>query len=303
MLVLTFLLCGSIGFAQDSTLTLWPGGVPGAIDDPEYVEGLFKERAHRIARVSDPTIAVYLPSQDIETGTAVVICPGGGYSYLSIGPEGFDVARWLASYGVAAIVLKYRLPSDRIMKEKSIGPLQDAQRAVRLVRKHAKQWRIDKDKIGIMGFSAGGHLAATLSTQFDREVYPNPIELSARPDFSILIYPVISMTNSLTHGGSRTNLIGEEPGEVLITQYSNEQQISQETSPAFLVHAADDGAVPVGNSIAYFNGLNALDIPAEMHIYESGGHGFALGDYDHSAGAWPETLQEWLKGRGLLGDQ
>ena len=206
-----------------------------------------------------------------------MICPGGGYSWLAIYPEGTLVAARLNSFGISAFVLTYRLPSDAIMVDKSIGPLQDGQEAIRIVPRHAKEWNIDPHKIGIMGFSAGGHLAATVSTHFADTVYQHGDTTSARPDFSVPVYPVISMDSTITHRGSNVNLLGPAPSMETIRYFSADQCVSKDTPPAFIVQAADDKTVPVQNSIAYFLALNKYGIPCELHMYESGGHGFGLG--------------------------
>ena len=198
--------------SQNEILPLW-NKIPGEISAPDYTEKeIIKDgKVQSISLVTIPTLSVFLPKEIKPNQTAVIIFPGGGYSHLSIDKEGTKVAQWLNSLGIAAFVLKYRLPSDLIMKDKTIGPLQDAQEAIRYVRSNAVKWNIDSNKIGIMGFSAGGHLASTLATHYDDKTYESTIKTSARPDFSILIYPVISMENAITHKGSQTNLLGKEP--------------------------------------------------------------------------------------------
>lgn len=287
--------------AQVITLKVWPNGAPGAIENKNYKEEFVKrpDNFKRIAQVSNPTITVYLPPKEKATGTAVIICPGGGYAYLAIETEGDDIAKWLNKLGIAGIVLKYRLPSDMIMKNKSIGPLQDAQEAFRIVRRNAEKWGINENKIGVIGFSAGGHLASTISTHYNEKVYESD-NTNCRPDFSILIYPVISMKSELTHSGSRENLLGKNPDQDLINHFSNDLQVNKDTPPAFLVHSADDKTVPVKNSINYFIALNKFNIPAELHIYEKGGHGYGLGRGTGTETAWPEACKNWLKARGLL---
>jgi acetyl esterase/lipase len=202
--------------------------------------------------------------------------------------------------GVSAFVLKYRLPSDAIMKDKSVGPLQDVQEAIRIVRRNAKDWNINPRKIGIMGFSAGGHLASTASTHFTDKVYEVKDTTSARPDFSILIYPVISMDTAITHRGSRDNLIGKNPSKEQVVRFSNELQVNSNTPPAFLVHATDDNTVPVQNSMNYLLALKKNKVPGELHIYEKGGHGFGLGANKGTAAEWPNACKSWLKVKGLL---
>ena len=248
----------------------------------------------RIRDVSIPSITIYKALYPSEKRTAVIICPGGGYGILAAGHEGSDVAQVLNSWGITAFVLKYRLPDDSIMINKEIGPLQDAQRAIQLVRQNAKQWNVDPRKIGILGFSAGGHLAATASTHFNKAVIENPTGISLRPDFSILIYPVISFTDSLTHSGSRNNLIGKNPSADKINEYSNELQVNAKTPPAFLVHARDDNGVKYENSVQYYEALIKNNVAGELRLYEQGGHGFGMNNKTTSD-KWMERLKSWLK--------
>ncbi|WP_179021054.1 alpha/beta hydrolase [Winogradskyella forsetii] len=287
-----FLSC----FAQKDreVVQLWSDKIPNAIENSGFKEiEITKDSVvSSLEQVSRPTLTVFKPEEP--NGTAVIICPGGGYHHLAIHKEGYKVAEWLNTLGITAFVLKYRLPNDAIMKDKSIGPLQDAQRAMRYVRRTADNWSIDRAKIGIMGFSAGGHLAATLSTQYDKVVYETKDNISAKPDFSILIYPVISMKDTITHQGSKANLLGETPSEETIEFFSNESQIDANTPTTFLVHATDDKSVPVENSIQYYLGLKTYDLPVEMHIYKKGGHGFGLGK-GKTAHSWTSACSEWLK--------
>ena len=302
MATLFFMVALSLNvMAQPKAIDIWQGKVPGAIADPSYKLTADTIRASGfMCKVSNPILDMYPAAADKANGTAVVICPGGGYAGLAFKHEGAQVASWLNSLGVTAFVLKYRLPSNAIMKDKSVGPLQDAEEAIRIVRRHAKEWNINPAKIGIMGFSAGGHLAVTLSTHFDEHVYTPADETSARPDFSILIYPVISMNSQITHSGSRRNLLGDNPSEELVKLYSNELQVTANTPPAFLVHSSDDKVVPVQNSIDYALALGKYNISYELHIFKSGGHGYGLGKSDGTEKAWPEICKSWLKSRGLL---
>ena len=281
--------------AQNEVIPVWTKSIPGAIKVNSFIENVEYKDAipNSISKVNTPTLSVFLPDKNKSNGTAVIICPGGGYSHLAIDKEGYKIAQWLNSLGVAAFVLKYRLPNDEIMENKIIGPLQDAQESIRLIRRNAEKWNIEPSKIGIMGFSAGGHLAATLSTHYEDKVYSVADNVSARPDFSILIYPVISMSDSITHLGSRNNLLGRSPSPFLIEKYSNEKQVNSQTPPAFLVHAADDHSVPVENSLDYFKALKKNDIPVELHIYEKGGHGFGMGNKVTNQN-WPKTLEKWM---------
>ncbi len=287
--------------AQQKVIKLWPNKIPGAIENSSYKEVDLSNVSgiYRISKVTDPTLTVFNPSKDKVNGTAIIICPGGGYAHLAFTKEGVDVAKWLNSLGVTAFVLKYRLPSSKIMKDKSIGPLQDAQRAIRIVRSNAKQWNLNPNKIGIMGFSAGGHLAASLSTLYNQKVY-NSNTVSARPDFSVLLYPVISMEAKITHEGSRINLLGKHPTKAEVDHFSPELQVNKNTPPAFLVQAENDHTVPVQNSIDYFIALKKYNIPAELHIFQKGGHGFGLAKKGGTESYWPKLCENWMKQMGLL---
>jgi len=288
-------------FGQSKVINLWDGKVPGAIHNPGYQQTVDSaDNWIKMRFVSEPTLRMYPAPAQKATGTAIIICPGGGYSGLAIGHEGTQVAEWLNSLGITAFVLNYRLPNDAIMVDKSIGPLQDAQKAMRIVRQHAKEWGIHPGKIGIMGFSAGGHLASTLSTHFNEKVYESADATNARPDFSLLIYPVITMDAVATHMGSRVNLLGENPTSDRLKHFSNELRVNSETPPAFLIHSIDDAAVPVQNSIGYAQALAKHHVPCELHIYQSGGHGYGLGRSENTESSWPEACRKWLVARGLL---
>ncbi len=276
-------------------IPLYPDKVPNAkpLASREKTE-VGKDGILRISKVSEPTLMAFFPPRDKANGTAVIICPGGGYGILAASHEGTDVAKVFNEWGVTAFVLKYRLPDDSIMERKEIGPLQDAQRAIQIVRTDAQKWGIDKNKIGIMGFSAGGHLASTAGTHFSKAVISNTTNTSLRPDFMILLYPVISFSDSLAHMGSRTNLIGKDPSAEKIAYYSNELQVTKQTPPTFLVHAKDDGAVKVQNSIAFYDALQKNGVPAEIHLYEKGGHGFGMNNKT-SNDKWMDWLQAWMR--------
>ncbi len=290
------------GFSQTLTIKLWPDGIPGSITNPSYVEKITTAdgRITRCEKVVTPDLTVFLPAQDKANGSAVLICPGGGYSALAFDHEGNAIAKWLNDNGIAGIILKYRLPSDQIMKDKSIGPLQDAQEAMRVIRRNANDWKIDPKKVGVIGFSAGGHLASTLSTHYAEKVYEVKDNSSARPDFSLLIYPVVSFDTAITHRGSRNNLIGIKPDAKQVERFSNELQITAETPPAFLVHSADDKAVPVMNSIGYFRGLQKNNIPVELHVFQKGGHGYGLAPDRGTESSWPDLCIKWMKQIGIF---
>jgi len=298
LFTLLILLSGtSLAFSQNHTLNLWPG-LPPLQKESEQQEKSVKEGIVRISNVQTPSIEVYLPTQQIATGEAVVIFPGGGYGILAYDWEGTDFAKWLNSQGIAGIVVKYRLPLSTSLTDRKEVPLLDAQRAIRLVRQHAEAWHINPKQVGVMGFSAGGHLAATLSTSYTHEVAreTDAIDLlSARPDFSILVYPVISFRDAAAHSGSRKNLLGEQETPALVDRFSNELQVNADTPPTFLVHAQDDMAVPLQNSLLYFQALHAHGVKAALHIYPTGGHGFAFGMGKGAVSGWREVLLAWME--------
>lgn len=274
-------------------MPLYEGDVPNskAVENLEKITmggGVF-----RISDVSKPTLTRFIPLKP--NGQSVIICPGGGYTILAANHEGVDVAKALNELGVTAFVLKYRIPSDRTNVDRSLAPLQDAQQAIRLVRKNAAKWGLKVDKIGIMGFSAGGHLAATATTHFTMKADPSVSDtISVRPDFSILIYPVVSFVEEITHKGSRNNLIGDKPTAEQTQLFSNELQVTAQTPPTFLVHASDDGAVPVENSIRFYQACIKNKVPVEMHLYPKGGHGFGMNNRT-TEDKWFDRLANWLK--------
>jgi len=234
--------------------------------------------------ISIPSITMYKPTGNKTTGTAVIICPGGGYHTLLIKREGSDLARAFNKLGITAFVLKYRLPSDLTMQNRSIGPLQDVQQAIRLVRDRASKWGINPQKIGVMGFSAGGHLAASAGTHLQKESYHDQVLLPARPDFMLLINPVISLRDSITHIGSRNNLLGEQPKIDQINWLSNELQVTKNSPPTFLVHSDEDEVVSAHNSLVFYQALKKHNISTELHLYAKGNHGFLTGP----------TFDEWF---------
>ena len=266
---------------------LWPDGAPGA---------------KGTADGDKPSLTIYLPDKEKATGAAVVIFPGGGYGHLAMDHEGHQIAQWLNSIGVAGFIVKYRHRNSGAGYGHP-APIQDAQRAIRMVRSRAKEWGVDPGRIGIIGFSAGGHLASTAGTHFNTR-YSEPVDeidrSSARPDFMILMYPVISFTEWYTHKGSMVNLLGKNPDKDLMESFSNEKQVTPETPPTFLVHADDDKVVPSENSVAFYLALRKAKVPAEMHIYEKGGHGFGPGVGKGACSTWMALCANWMKGRGLL---
>ncbi len=283
--------------AQNITLPLW-NGTPPLQKEMDLKEEVVSEGIIRIGNVQIPTIEVYLPAKQIATGQAVVIFPGGGYSILAYDWEGTDFAKWLNSQGIAGIVVKYRLPKSASLTDPKEVPLMDAQRAIRLVRQNASGWNIDPTKVGIMGFSAGGHLASTLSTQYSHTVdrAMDAVDaLSARPDFSILVYPVITFVNPAIHSGSMKALLGENQTEELKKRFSAELNVTEETPVTFLVHAGDDTGVPVENSLLYYAALRAKGVSASLHVYPKGGHGFAFGMGKGPVENWRDVLLDWMK--------
>lgn len=266
---------------------LWSDGAPGARGSEDG---------------DKPTLTIYLPPSGKATGAAVVICPGGGYGHLAMDHEGHQIAQWLNSFGVAGFILQYR-HSKSGAGYGHPAPLQDAQRAVRTVRARAKEWKVDPERIGILGFSAGGHLASSAGTHFQNrydDAKDSIDKVSCRPDFMVLIYPVISFTEPFTHKGSRKNLLGDNPERELVENLSNERQVTSQTPPTFLVHGNDDTGVPPENSIFFYLALRKAKVPAEMHIYENGRHGFGLGKNFGPVSTWPTCCQVWMRNRGLL---
>lgn len=275
-------------------MPLYSGAVPNSKQAPNKETAVSKDNVLRISKVSVPTLTVYKPANP--NGMSVIICPGGGYSILAFDKEGTRVAEEMNKWGITAFVLKYRLPDDTTNIDRSIAPLMDAQQAIRLVRSKAAEWGLKNDKIGIMGFSAGGHLASTAATHFNSNVdVTNKDSTSIRPDFAILVYPVISFDSTITHKGSRNNLVGATASAKTIQHFSNDLQVNAKTPPSFLVHAGDDGAVPVENSIRYYQACVKYKVPAEMHLYPKGGHGFGMFNKTTSDN-WMERLKNWLGG-------
>lgn len=293
-----FLFLTNMALAQDFTLPLYPAG-----NVPNYQKTSEKETREPgdifwVRLVQTPDLAAYLPAKRHATGEAVIVCPGGGYGGLAYDWEGTDVARWLSSRGIAAFVLKYRLPVSKSNVTPHLSPLMDAKRAMRIVKANAAKWNINQNRIGIMGFSAGGHLASTLLTHFDEgnKASTDSIEQqSSRPDFGILIYPVISMTKPIMHAGSRNNLIGEHPDTALANYYSSELQVSKNTPPTFLLHAMDDDAVPVENSLLFFQAMKDKGVSGELHVYPRGGHGFALAIGKGALEGWTDLCVAWIR--------
>lgn len=284
-------------FSQSKLINLWGHSIPNSkeTDEKEVVDttGII-----RIYKVNTPTIEVFLPSKNNAIGMGVVICPGGGYHHLSYDWEGSDVAKWFNSKGIAAFVLKYRLPQSDAVVTSYEAPLQDAQRAIRWVRFHADKFYLKPNKIGVMGFSAGGHLASTLGVQFNMPNHFNeePLDkISAKPDFMILCYPVVTMKDDYMHKGSQNNLLGKNADDSLKIKYSNELHVTKEVSPTFIVHSGNDKSVPVENSLQLYKALNDNGVKTEMHIYPKGGHGYGLALNEGELKSWVDRLYDWLQ--------
>jgi acetyl esterase/lipase len=284
---------------SQTVMPLYSGSIPNSKPGPDLETSESEGGILRIGKISRPTLTIYLPPKEKASGAAVVICPGGGYTIVAAGHEGADVAKRLNEAGVAAFVLKYRIPDSSTMVNKEIGPLQDAERAMQIVRSHAGEWGLDVHRIGIMGFSAGGHLASTAGTHFNKSYIDNPHHISLRPDFMILVYPVISFTDEIGHIGSRNQLLGKNPAPGKIKEYSNEMQVTDQTPPAFLVHAKDDNTVPYANSVRFSDSLKKHGVPEKVFLYEKGGHGFGLINKTSNV-RWMDLCLQWMKERGII---
>ena len=283
--ILSF-LCG-LAAGQPKAELLWPDGAPGA---------------RGTAEGDKPTLTIYLPPQDKATGAAIVICPGGGYGGLAMDHEGHQIGQWLNSFGVAGFIVTYRHRNSGAGYGHP-APIQDAQRAIKTVRSRAAEWGVDPGRIGILGFSAGGHLASTAATHFNEsfcEARDAIDRVSCRPDFAVLVYPVISFTEPFTHVGSRTNLLGPNAAPALIEKFSNEKQVTPQTPPTFLFSTWEDTGVPAENSIAFYLALRKAKVPAEMHIFLKGPHGIGLGVNRGGASAWPGLCAKWMEESGFL---
>ena len=291
ILMSAFMVTKVVG-QNNTEIPLYINGIPNSIAAPNRESSTFKDNITLVAKVTVPSITVFKPAQP--NGKAVIICPGGGYGILAFDMEGTQVAEEFNKWGVTAFVLKYRLPDDLTMVDKTVAPLQDAQQAIRFIRSNASQWGIKTNQIGIMGFSAGGHLASTASTHFNFKTDPsNADNTSTRPDFAILIYPVISFDISIANMGSRNNLIGTKASDNATNFFSSELQVTKNTPPAFLVHAGDDAAVPVENSIRFYQACIKNKVPVEMHLYPKGGHGFGMKNKT-TDDSWLERLKNWM---------
>lgn len=294
------LTCFVLISCSQTVMPLYPDSIPNSKPAPDEEHSETDQRGiQRISNVSRPTLTVYLPPKEKANGAAVIVIPGGGYRMLAASHEGSDVAKRFNEMGVTAFVLKYRLPTDVTMINKEIGPVQDAQRAIQLVREKAKEWGIDKSRVGIIGFSAGGHLASTAGTHFNHAYINAGKKVNLRPDFMILIYPVISFADSITHMGSRNNLLGNEPSPERKMAFSNELQVNKKTPPTYLVHAENDSAVKVQNMLLFAVALQKNKVPFDFYLYEKGGHGFGMNNPTSDV-KWMDLVQEWMGKSGWL---
>jgi acetyl esterase/lipase len=298
-IILASLLITTLTLSGQQIIPLYEGEIPNSKPTPDEEKTEVKNGMLLVSKISRPTLAIYLPPAAKATGAAVVICPGGGYWVNAIGHEGVDIAKKFNEMGVAAFVLKYRIPSSTTMIDRTIGPLQDAQQAIKVVRQRAKEWNVNAMRIGIMGFSAGGHLASTAGTHYDSAFIDNPNKISLRPNFMILVYPVISLKAYIAHKGSVEQLLGKKPSKALVEYYSNELHIKTTTPPTFLVHASDDNGVKPINSILFYENLIKKKVPAELHIYQKGGHGFGL-DNKSTHDQWMDRCRAWMESNGWL---
>ena len=293
-----FFILVTLNLNAQKIISLYPGEVPNSkpcqnIEVTSEMDG----KPYEFRNVSKPTLTLYLPDKKIATRASVIICPGGAYEFISYQLEGTKIAKEYLKNGIAAFILKYRIPNNSFMIDKSIGPLQDSQQAIKIVREHAYEWNLDSKKIGIMGFSAGGHLASTAGTHFDKSYIQNVENTNLRPDFMILVYPIISLKDELTHKGSRVNLVGESPLPETILLLSNELHVTKKTPPTWLTHAGDDTIVSVENSIIFYQAMKQHNVPIEMHLYPMGDHGFVL---RLATNEWMKPMFKWMKTSGFV---
>jgi len=280
--LMLFLMVGYTAVAQQA-LPLYPDTIPGS--------------RVKLPKEEAPTLTLYLPIKEKAIGTAVLVIPGGAYGFLAFEEEGIAIGKAFAEKGIAAFVLKYRLPKKETMRDKSYGPLMDAQQAMKVIRSNAVNWNFNPARVGVIGYSAGGHLASTLGTHFSKSNIPNKDNIGLRPDFMILVYPVISMSDQLTHMGSKINLLGMEPSKEKVDLFSNELQVTKETPPTYLTHCGDDSIVDVNNSIVFYQALQKKGVDAELHLFPKGNHGFTQ---RLPVSEWLDPMLGFLKREGML---
>lgn len=301
ILLTSLFIIAALSLAAQKVIAVYGDGkIPGAIACNKNESHIVNPSNNResVSDVVEPSLTVYQPAVMNAARSAVIICPGGGYIHLAMTHEGYDVAAELNKAGMTAFVLKYRLPNDSCMEHKETAPLQDIQQAIILIKSHAADWGIDSSKVGVLGFSAGGHLASTAATHFTNSIASNPLRISVRPAFAVLIYPVISFSNELAHAGSKEKLLGKNPTEEMVNLFSNEKQVTPQTPPCFLVHAADDKTVPVKNSIRFYEALLENKVKGSLLIWQSGGHGFGLINPDTKE-TWISNAVSWLRLNGF----
>jgi acetyl esterase/lipase len=291
---LLFLVLNVTVLAQTAeTIKIWPDKPLYSLTatDHERVESSNDGASIYYYDITFPSFEYFKPEK--ANGAAIIVCPGGGYTRLAYANEGKGVGKWFAEHGIAAFVLRYRLPNDSLQEHKELVPLADAQQAIYFLRKNSSKYGIDANRIGIIGFSAGGHFASTLSTHFEKSIIPNEEKINLRPDYSILLYPVISMKENIAHAGSKKNLLGDNPSDSLVNEFSNETKITANTSPTFILHAADDKSVNCENSILYMEALKKNNVSVSFHLFPSGGHGFAM-KKKNIDDQWQFLLEQWL---------
>jgi acetyl esterase/lipase len=295
VMVVCMILFASID-AQE-IMPLYSSTIPDSKPAENQETSEMKDGLLIVSKISLPTLTIFLPPPAIANGTAVIICPGGGYYVAAMAHEGTDVAKLFNTMGIAAFVLKYRIPEERTMVNTAIGPLQDAQQAMLIVKGNAKKWNVNTDKIGIMGFSAGGHLASTLGTHYKNVLVNNPGNISVRPNFMILVYPVITGDTMVNKKGSMDKLLGKNAPQSLIDNYSNEKQVTPETPPTFITQSTDDGLI--SNSIVFYQALIKNKVPAELHLYQNGGHGYGMNNKT-TKDKWMDRCLAWMDANGWL---
>lgn len=284
-------------YAQES-MPLYTSAIPNSKPAENQEKTETRDGVLIVSKISVPTLTVFLPPASTANGTAVIICPGGGYYVNAMAHEGTDVARLFNTMGIAAFVLKYRIPEERTMENTAIGPLQDAQQSMIIVRSNAKKWNINPGRIGIMGFSAGGHLASTLGTHYKTVLVPNPGNISVYPNFMILVYPLITGDTLVNKKGSLEKLLGKDASQELIDDYSNEKQVTAETPPSFITQSTDDG-LNVLNSLVFYQALVKNKVPAELHLYQNGGHGYGMNNKT-TRDKWTDRCLAWMNANGWL---
>jgi acetyl esterase/lipase len=281
----------------EKNITLYPNGIPDTITQ-HSAQKEYTDTSGYVYNVSQPELIPFFPDKRKNNGISIIICPGGGYQLIVASDEGSEVAKKFTKLGITAFVLKYRLPNDTIMKNKPLAPLKDAQMAILTIKENAHKWNLNPNKIGIVGLSAGGHLASTVGTHFDTSFIENPKNISLRPNFMVLIYPVITMDTSWGASRTRNNLLGKNPSASAIEFFSNENHVTKETPPTFIVHATDDKRITVRNSLVFYDALRHANVNVEMHLLQDGGHGFGI-EHPTRKDEWVKLCYAWMKLNGF----